>query len=72
MAKVSKVERRAHALCGALARMTNGGRMQYRMARPIAITAAVDDAAADAAIAYAIQGLAHRRRRAAAQCLPHA
>ena len=55
MAKVSKVERRAHALCGALARMTNGRLMQYRMARPVAIAAAVDNAAADAAIAYAIQ-----------------
>ena len=43
------------ALCGALARMTNGRPMQYRMARPVAIAAAVDNAAADAAIAYAIQ-----------------
>jgi hypothetical protein len=55
MAKVSKVERCAHALCGALARMTTGRPMQYRMARPVAIAAAMDDAAADAAVAYAIQ-----------------
>jgi hypothetical protein len=38
-----------------LARMTDSRPMQYRMVRPIVIAAGLNDAAADVAIAYAVE-----------------
>jgi hypothetical protein len=55
MAKASKAERQARALCVELARVTGNRPMQYRMVRPIVIAAGMDDGAADAAIAYAVE-----------------
>jgi hypothetical protein len=43
------------SLCVELARVTGNRPMQYRMVRPIVIAAGLDDAAADAAIAYAVE-----------------
>jgi hypothetical protein len=42
------------ALCVELARVTDNRPMQWRMVRSIGTAAGLDDAAADAAIAYAI------------------
>jgi hypothetical protein len=53
--RVSKAERQARALCVELARVTGNRPMQYRMVQPIVIAAGLDDAAADAAIAYAVE-----------------
>src|SRR6202171_3028237 len=55
MAKASKAQRQARALCVELARATGSRPMQYRLVRPIVIAAGLDDAAADAAIAYAVE-----------------
>ena len=55
MAKASKAQRQARALCVELARVTGNRPMQYRMVRPIVIAAGLDDADADAAIAYAVE-----------------
>ena len=55
MAKASKAQRQARALCVELARVTGNRPMQYRMVRPTVIAAGMDDAAADAAIAYAVE-----------------
>ena len=55
MAKASKAQRQARALCVELARVTGNRPMQYRMVRPIVIAAGLDNAAADAAIAYAVE-----------------
>ena len=55
MPRVSKAERQARALCVELARVTGNRPMQYRMVQPIMIAAGLDDAAADAAIAYAVE-----------------
>jgi hypothetical protein len=55
VARASQVEKHARALCAELARVTGGRPMQYRMVRPIVITADLNDAAAEAAIAYAVE-----------------
>jgi hypothetical protein len=55
MAKASKAQRQARALCVELARETGNRPMQYRMVRPIVIAAGLDDAAADAAMTYAVE-----------------
>jgi hypothetical protein len=55
MAKASKAQRQARALCVELARVAGNRPMQYRSVRPIGIAAGLDDAAADAAIAYAVE-----------------
>ena len=52
--KSNVAERRARAVCVELARATGNRPMQYRMVRPIVMAAGLDDAAADAAIAYAV------------------
>jgi hypothetical protein len=53
--RTSKAERQARALCVELARVTGDRPMQYRMVRPIVIAAGLDDPAADAAIAHAVE-----------------
>jgi hypothetical protein len=55
VAKASQVETRARALCVELARVTGYWPMQYRMVRPIVKAVGLDDGAADAAIAYAVE-----------------
>ncbi len=55
MARASRVENRARALCIELARVTDSRPMQYRMAQTIAKAVGQDEAAADAAIAHAIE-----------------
>ena len=55
MARASRVENRARALCIELARVTDSRPMQYRMAQTIAKAVGQDEAAADATIAYAIE-----------------
>jgi len=52
--KYNVAEDRARAVCIELARATGNRPMQYRMVRPIVMAAGLDDAAADAAIAYAV------------------
>jgi hypothetical protein len=52
--KSNVAENRARAVCIELARATGNRPMQYRMVRPIVMAAGLDDAAADAAIAYAV------------------
>ena len=55
MARAPQVEKHARALCAELARVTGGRPLQYRMVRPIVITADLNDAAAEAAIAHAVE-----------------
>jgi hypothetical protein len=52
--KSNVAENRARAVCIELARATGNRPMQYRMVRPIILAAGLDDAAADATIAYAV------------------
>jgi len=52
--KSNVAENRARAVCIELARATGNRPMQYRMVRPIILAAGLDDAAADAAIPYAV------------------
>ena len=55
MAGASQAFRRARALCVELARVTYGRPMQYRMVAPIAQSIGLDAAAAEAAVALAIE-----------------
>ena len=55
MPRKSKAERQARALCVELARVTDNRPLQYRIVQPIVIAAGLDYAAADAAIAYAVE-----------------
>ena len=55
MARASQVERRARALYVELARVTNGRPMQYRMVQPLVKAVGLNEAVAEAAIAYAVE-----------------
>ena len=55
MAGASQAFRRARALCVELARVTGARPMQYRMVAPIAQSIGLDAAAADAAVALAVE-----------------
>jgi hypothetical protein len=55
MAEASQAFTRARALCVELARVTGARPMQYRMVAPIAQSIGLDAAAADAAVALAIE-----------------
>jgi len=55
VARASRVENRARALCIELARVTDSWPMQYRMAQTIAKAVGQDEATADMAIAYAVE-----------------
>ena len=55
MATASQAFRRARALCIELARVTENRPLQYRMVAPIAQSIGLDAAAADAAVALAIE-----------------
>jgi hypothetical protein len=55
VARAFQVEKRARALCVEQPRVTGNRPMQYRMVRPIVIAAGLNDAAADAAIDYAVE-----------------
>ena len=53
--RASQAFTRARALCVELARVTGARPMQYRMVAPIAQSIGLDAAAADAAVALAIE-----------------
>jgi hypothetical protein len=55
MAGASEAFRRARALCVELGRVTGARPMQYRLVAPIAQSIGLDAAAADAAVALAIE-----------------
>jgi hypothetical protein len=55
MAGASQAFTRARALCVELARVTGARPMQYRLVAPIAQSIGLDVAAADAAVALAIE-----------------
>ena len=55
MPKSTPVDRHARALCVELARVTGGRPMQYRMVQPIVKAVGLNEAAAEAAIAYAVE-----------------
>ena len=55
MPKSTAAERRAWALCAALARVTDSRPMQYRIAQIIAQAVGRDEAAAEVAIVYAVE-----------------
>jgi hypothetical protein len=55
MAGASQAFTRARALCVELARVTGARPMQYRLVAPIAQSIGLDAAAADAAVALAIE-----------------
>src|SRR5882762_1046866 len=55
MARTSQAFRRARALCVELERVTGGRPVQYRMVAPIAQSIGFDTAAAEAAVALAME-----------------
>jgi hypothetical protein len=55
MPKSTAAERRAWALCAALARVTDSRPMQYRIAQIIAQAVGRDEATAEVAIVYAVK-----------------
>jgi hypothetical protein len=55
VARTSKVDRHARALCVELARVRDGRSLQWRKVRSIGPAVGQDEATADMAIAYAVE-----------------